>query len=181
MTPRLADTPVLGTERLSLRAPVAEDWPHWRAFAASDRAHFIGGPYTDRAAWRAFGHAVGHWVLRGYGSFVFTLRGDDTALGMTGPWNPVGWPEAELGWTIWSADAEGKGYAYEAAAAARDHAFRDLGWVTAVSYIDADNARSVALAERLGAAHDPDALWPDRDEDDTPVLVYRHPAPGRAA
>ena len=44
------------------------------------------------------------------------------------------------------------GAAAEAAAAVRDHARTHLGWKTAVSYIDLDNARSIALARRLGAA-----------------------------
>ena len=60
-----------------------------------------------------------------------------------------------------------------AAAAARDHAFGALGWETAVSYIDPDNIRSVALAERLGARHDPEARGPGENS----CLVYRHPRP----
>jgi RimJ/RimL family protein N-acetyltransferase len=53
----------------------------------------------------------------------------------------------------------------------RAHAFRDLGWTTAVSYIDPDNARSIALAERLGAVRDRGARQPVFDK---PCLVYRH-------
>lgn len=171
---QLAGAPTIETERLVLRAPIAADWEAWRPFAMSDRAQYIGGPYDLGGAWRAFGHAIGHWVLRGYGSFAVTRRGDDTAIGMTGPWFPANWPEQELGWTIWREDLEGTGLMFEAAAAARDYAFSTLGWQTAVSYIDAPNARSIALAERLGAAHDPDAQAPAYDHE---VLVYRHPAP----
>ncbi len=175
MTPHLAGTPVLRTERLTLRAPAMRDWNAWRAFVVDDdRARFIRGDETDEGkAWRAFGHVVGMWALRGYGSFVFTRTGEDRALGMTGPWHPMEWPEREIGWTVWSAEAEGKGYAFEAAAAARTHAFRDLGWDTAVSYIHPENARSIALAERLGATLDPDAPHPGTG----PALVYRHPRP----
>ena len=113
------------------------------------------------------------WVARGYGSFVITLKGSDTAVGLTGPWHPIEWPEREIGWTLWTDEAEGRGIAFEAASAARDHAFRDLGWDTAVSYIDVGNARSIALAERLGARLDPDAAFPG----DPPCLVYRHRRP----
>ncbi len=106
--------------------------------------------------------------------FVFSAKIDpDTPLGMAGPWFPEGWPEREIGWTLWAAEAEGKGYAREAAVAARDHAFRDLGWDTAVSYIDPENTRSIALAERLGARRDDAARHPG----DEPCLVYRHPKP----
>ncbi|SPH16636.1 hypothetical protein DEA8626_00146 [Defluviimonas aquaemixtae] len=177
MKPALVNTPVLNTERLVLRAPLPQDWHAFADFLASDRSRFIGGPKDRTDAWRAFGHVIGMWVLRGFGSFVFTSKGDDTALGMTGPWYPEGWPERELGWTVWTPAAEGKGYAFEAAKAARDHAFRDLGWDTAVSYIDGGNTRSIALAERLGAVCDPAAATPDHDDDDVPCLVYRHPKP----
>ena len=68
---QLAPTPTLQTARLTLRAPRASDWPHWRDFAASDRARFVGGPIDEGKAWRAFGHVIGMWVLRGYGTFVF--------------------------------------------------------------------------------------------------------------
>lgn len=174
--PHLADTPTLETERLILRAPAQRDFPAWDAFGRSERATFIGGPFTPRDAWRSFANVVGHWVLRGWGEFVFCVKGSDAALGSAGPWYPEGWPEREIGWSLWRAEDEGQGYAFEAAQAARAHAFDVLGWQTAVSYIDPANARSIALAERLGAERDDAA--PRVDESD---LVYRHPAPAGAA
>ena len=168
----------LETERLILRAPKAQDWDQWHPFAMSKRAEFIGGPYDLGGAWRSFGHAVGHWVLRGFGSFAVTLKGDDTAIGMTGPWYPANWPEQELGWTMWRDDLEGQGIMFEAASAARDHAFHTLGWETAVSYIDYGNDRSVALAKRLGATLDETAEQPKSDR---PCFIYRHPNPKVAA
>jgi len=174
MTPLLANTPRIETERLVLRAPERQDWPLFNAFLASPRSDFIRSvAYAEPLAWRAFGHVIGHWVLRGFGSFVFTRKGDDAALGMCGPWFPAGWPEPEIGWTIWAPEAEGRGYAFEAAGAARDHAFRALGWQTAVSYIAPDNARSIALAARLGAVLDDGAAHPGTE----PCLVFRHPRP----
>lgn len=169
----LTATPVLETERLILRAPQARDWEGCAAFLTSERAAFVGGPVTRDKAWRAYGHLIGHWVLRGFGTFVFSLKGSDEAFGMAGPWFPESWPEREIGWSVWSAAAEGKGYAFEAAQAARDFALRSLGWPTAVSYIDPENARSIALAIRLGAMPDPGAPYPG----DEPCLVFRHPAP----
>lgn len=174
MTPVLANTPQIETGRLTLRAPGRQDWPLFNAFLASPRSdHIRSAAYTEPLAWRAFGHVIGHWVLRGFGQFVFADRLTGTALGMCGPWFPAGWPEPEIGWTIWAEAAEGRGYAFEAAAAARAHAFRDLGWTTAVSYIDPANARSIALAERLGAIRDETAAYPG----DAACLVCRHPAP----
>jgi len=173
----MIDAPGIETDRLSLRAPRAMDWDAWAAFARSDRACFVGGPFAPGTAWRAFAHVVGHWVLRGFGMFVVTPRGSDRPLGMAGPWYPADWPEPEIAWSLWSAEAEGKGYAFEAAQAARDHACRALGWSTAVSYIDPANTRSIRLAQRLGAVHDPEAAAPAGSA----CLVYRHSARGAAA
>lgn len=166
----LAGTPVIETERLLLRAPQAGDYGPWAEFAMSDRARHVGGPLTRPLAWRAMGHLTGHWVHRGFGMFIFCRKSDGRPLGMAGPWFPEGWPEREIGWSVWAADAEGKGYAYEAARAARDHAFAALGWDTAVSYIAPANDRSIALAHRLGAVADPEAAAPGDD----PALVFRH-------
>jgi RimJ/RimL family protein N-acetyltransferase len=170
----LANTPILETERLILRAPGPQDWLPARAFFMAPRSTFIrnGDPLDDAKCWRAFCHIIGSWVARGYGSFVITEKGSDTAIGLTGPWHPIEWPERELGWTLWSDAAEGRGIAYEAASAVRKHVFQSLGWTTAVSYIDHGNARSVALAERLGCTLDPDAVQPPGDK---PCFVYRHP------
>jgi RimJ/RimL family protein N-acetyltransferase len=92
---------------------------------------------------------------------------------MTGPWFPEGWPEHELGWSVWNPAVEGKGFAFEAAKAARDFAWTELGWAGAVSYIDPGNDRSIALARRMGAVLDEDAASPGDGE----ALVFRHPAP----
>lgn len=172
----LTKSPVIETERLTLRAPRIGDYPAWEAFYASERAAYIGGPGGPGPAWRALCHAAGMWVFLGFGSFVFCRRDDETPLGMTGPWHPADWPERELGWTVWAADVEGTGLAFEAACAARDYAFGTLNWATAVSYIDPANARSVALAERMGATLDDDAARPLSEGKPAP-LVYRHPRP----
>lgn len=169
----LSGTPVLHTARLALRVPDMRDWEGFAGFLTSDRAVHVGGPVTRERAWRSFGHLVGHWVLRGYGMFAVALNAKDAAIGMAGPWFPESWPEQEIGWSMWSAEAEGKGYAFEAATAARAHAFDTLSWPTAVSYIDPANARSVALARRLGAVPQPGAAHPG----DEPCLVFRHPKP----
>ncbi|MCB1396271.1 MAG: GNAT family N-acetyltransferase [Rhodobacter sp.] len=174
MSVTLSATPVLETERLILRAPVAADWAVWRGFMLSERSvHVRAAEVTEALAWRAFGHFIGHWVLRGWGNFVVTDRASGAALGACGPWFPAGWPERELGWSIWDAAAEGEGIAFEAAQAARGFAYDVLGWDTAVSYIAASNARSRALAGRLGCTLDAGAAHPEASG---PVEVWRHPA-----
>ncbi|NRA98791.1 MAG: GNAT family N-acetyltransferase [Rhodobacteraceae bacterium] len=174
MTGTTVQIPTLETERLFLRAPRMDDFDMFFDFFASDRAEFVGGPQTDRlSAWRGYGHIAGQWVLRGYGSFVVTDKTTSAPIGLCGPWHPVTWPEAEIGWSVWTPDAEGKGFAFEAANAALDYVFLTIGWDTAVSYIDPGNARSIALAERLGATRDDTALPPEFDGPKS--LIYRHP------
>ena len=163
---------MLQTERLVLRKPRASDLEHWQTFFVSDRAVFVGGgPEQDEErGWRAFAGIIGHWELNGCGPFVMELRDTAQPIGSVGPWYPAGWLEKELSWSIWSQAHEGAGYALEAVRRVRSHVFDDLGWTTAVSYIAPDNKRSLALAERLGCAHDADAAVPDG----WTTFVYRH-------
>ena len=163
--------PVIETENLILRLPEPCDAEGSIAFRTSERSRFVGGPDSARMAWSNFASELGHWAIRGYGSFAVTRKGEDRCLGLIGPWFPGGWPEQEIGWLIWE-EAEGKGVAYEAALATRAWAYEHLCWTTAVSYIEPDNHRSIRLAERLGAVRDESAVPLDPED-----LVYRHPAP----
>lgn len=165
----LAPTPVLRTDRLTLRAPVASDWPGLCDFMMSTRARWAGGPIDRRQAWRAFGMIIGHWVIRDFGLFVYHLHDDPTPLGTVGPYAPEGWPETEIGWTLWDAASEGHGFATEAARKTLTHARDTLRWTCAVSYIAPPNVASIAVAERLGATLDTNAQAPGED-----TLVYRH-------
>lgn len=175
----LSATPVLTTDRLVLRAPLAADWPAWRDFALSPRSHFVrAAEITEGLAWRGFGQMIGHWVLRGFGTFIVTDRATGQPLGGVGPWYPVNWPETEIGWHIWTEGAEGGGLAAEAARATIAHAWGALGWTSMVSYIDPANLRSITLAERLGATLDPAAAQPYPEK---PCLVYRHRLRGAMA
>lgn len=167
--------PVLTTERLILRAPRVADFEAFEPFMRSARADYVGGPLDDRwQIWRAFAHLSSMWVLRGYGIFVLEHRESGRPLGSAGPWEPVTWPEPELSWTIWDPEAEGTGLMFEAMHRIHAWVFDDLGWTTAVSYIDPDNTRSVALARRLGASIDPDAPRPGEPIEDAPLDIYRH-------
>lgn len=177
MTARLTGTPVLETARFTLRAPVPQDYPIWRDFFLSPRATFIGGGpgFDEGRAWRAFASLIGHWAIHDFGLFAIEDRATGKAIGATGPWFPDLWPEPEIGWSVWNPAAEGTGAMAEAAQAVLDHLFDDRGWTTTVSYIDPGNARSIALAERLGATRDDTAARPAPGD-----LVFRHiPAKAR--
>ncbi|NJM83812.1 MAG: GNAT family N-acetyltransferase [Tabrizicola sp.] len=174
MTVALTGTPVLQTARLILHAPVAEDFDAYADFMASPRAAFVGGPMVRATAWRYFGHHVGHWALRGFGTFFLKPRSGGPAVGMIMAWHPEGYPEREVGWCIFTRAAAGQGYAIEGARAVLDHVFGTLGWTTAVSYIAPENTASIKLAARLGAVHDRAAPQADPA---LPDMIWRH-SPG---
>lgn len=165
--------PVLTTERLTLRAPCVDDFEAAAAFLASDRTRYIGGPRSRLEAWRALACSIGHWGLRGYGMWGVEVTATGTYVGQVGLDNPEGWIAREIAWWIALPELEGRGYAFEAALAARRYAFETAGWREAFSVIHPENRRSIRLAERLGAVLDHADIVPETE----PVLVYRHPAP----
>lgn len=166
--------PTLTTQRLILRAPVVKDFSTYALLMASPRSVCMGGPFDTRTAWGLFCHDVALWQLFGHGALMIDLQATGECVGQVGINHGPLFPEKELGWQVYE-EYEGHGYATEAAGTLRDWAFRTLGLPTLVSYIDPNNHRSVAVAERLGAIIDPVA--PKQDPDD---LVYRHVAPARS-
>ena len=164
--------PTLHTERLTLRAPVEADFAPFAAFYAGPRSHFVGGPLSRELAWRMLAMEAGHWQLRGYGRWIVAETATDTPVGMVGPFAPEGWPEPELGWDLFDG-FEGKGYATEAALAARAWVYDTLGWTTAISLVKPENTASARLAERLGCTRDGDFTH----ERHGFMHVYRHPGP----
>ena len=164
-------SPIIETDRLLLREPILADWPSFAAVMTSDRAKYMGGPFSIGSAWGAFCHGVAQWQLFGVGNLSIELRETKQCLGQVEINHGPLFPEPELGWQLTS-EAEGGGYALEAATALRDWVFKNRELKTLVSYIHPDNARSIRLAERLGATIDDQA--PTRDPED---LVYRHVTP----
>ena len=138
----------------------------------SDRAQFLGGSFTRKLSWQWIAAEAGSWTLKGFGSWGVELRETGNFVGQIGINQPHHFPELEISW-IFLAQAEGKRYARQGATAILDWVHSSLKPETLASYIDTQNLRSIALAKRLGALPDPDALRPDGDtKQDT--IVYRH-------
>ncbi|MEM7490580.1 MAG: GNAT family N-acetyltransferase [Pseudomonadota bacterium] len=169
---RPSGIPTLSTKHLTLRAARVEDFDAYADFLGSDAAAMVDGPMTRREAWRRFIGLPGHWALRGYGWWIL----DDGAgpVGTCGIHFPPTHPEPELGWMLFPA-AQGKGFATEAAHAARNWWY-GRGETRLASNIHFDNAPSIAVARRLGCT-----------TDGTPLAHYPvgsawiHPGPDEAA
>lgn len=166
--------PTLTTERLTLRAHTMGDLSALVALFATDRAQYMDGPLNSVDAWRLLAADVALWSLQGIGPWGIERTSDGAFLGQVAITHPPYFPEPEIGWTL-LAEAEGMGYAQEAAQAALDWAWDTGRFSSLVSYIDPPNKRSIALAERLAAELDPNADAPSEGD-----LVYRHtPATSR--
>ena len=144
---------ILETERLVLRPFRESDIEAYAAMCADPEVMaFLSadGSVLSRAdAWRQMAIYLGHWGLRGYGTWAVEERGTSNFVGRVGLHYPEGWPDRELGWTI-ARRFWGKGYASEAARASIAHAFGPLDWSHLVSLIHPENHRSARVAERLG-------------------------------
>jgi RimJ/RimL family protein N-acetyltransferase len=149
----MPEIPELKTKRLLLRGFRDGDLDAVAAMCADpDVMRYLGdGRTLDRAdAWRQMAMFVGHWTLRGFGNWAVQELGSGAYVGRVGLFYPEGWPGRELGWVL-AREHWGKGYATEAAGAVLDHVFEILGWPRTISLIYRDNARSIRVAERLGA------------------------------
>jgi RimJ/RimL family protein N-acetyltransferase len=162
--------PVLETERLILREPREADFRAMLAFNDSPRNRFVGGTLERRWVWRGLLANIGHWALRGYGFYSVDTKAGEF-VGRIGVIYHDEWPEPELAWHLYDG-FEGKGYGREAALAAKADYHARVSPAPLISMIDEGNARSEALALRLGA-------WRERTEKDADgdFHIYRHPGP----
>ncbi|WP_347310903.1 GNAT family N-acetyltransferase [Defluviimonas sp. SAOS-178_SWC] len=147
--------PILHTGRLTLRMPKLSDFEHWAAFFASPRSIHERGMMDRAEAYRHWAADVALWPLKGYGAFGLDDRDTGAYVGEVGIYEPEGYPEPELGWFV-IPEAEGKGFAAEAARAVMLWARQSFGWDRLVNIIDPANHRSIALGLRLGGVIDPD-------------------------
>ena len=146
----------LETERLRLRIMEERDLDALAAmYGDAETMRFIGeGKVLSRMeSWRSIAVALGHWLLKGYGMWAVEVKATGTVVGRVGYIDPEGWPGFELGWLI-AREHWGRGYASEAALAARDYATGTLKKERVISLIRIGNERSVRVAEKLGFVRD---------------------------
>ncbi|MEZ5885368.1 MAG: GNAT family N-acetyltransferase [Paracoccaceae bacterium] len=164
--------PTLHSDRLTL-GPV--DDAHAAAFidfCTTDAARFLGGPTDREDAWVGVAMQAGQWTMRGYGTFWVSETATGMPVGRVGIFHP-GWrDEPELSWVIYPA-YQRRGYATEAALAARHWAYEALRLGPLMSLIDPENSASERVAMRLGASNE----GPHRTDAAHIVNRWRHPEP----
>jgi RimJ/RimL family protein N-acetyltransferase len=176
--------PTLHTPRLILRAQRPQDTePLMAAFADPDYSRFITRErraLTRTEAWRPIATVPGMWAVNGYGQWMVEERRTGLPVGRLGPWHPEGWPDFEIGWSIFP-QHQGNGYAAEGAAAALTWTREALGRDYVIHLIDPANIASERVARKLGAAITgtwdiPDVgtvnIWTTRWENFTRTRVY---------
>jgi RimJ/RimL family protein N-acetyltransferase len=144
--------PTLETARLILRPPVDADFDGFCAFHADVGAMtFLGGLATPPVVWRTMRTIAGSWALDGFSMFSVIEKSTGKWIGRIGPLHPHGWPDREVGWGLLT-EAQGKGYAKEAAIASMDFACDVLDWNVIIHTIAPANLPSAKLAKTLGSS-----------------------------
>ena len=150
----MTEIPTLHTSRLILRAQRPDDTETlMAAFADEGYSRFITREQralTRVEAWRSIAIVPGMWAANGYGQWMVDERATGLAVGRLGPWQPEGWPDFEIGWSIFPSHW-GKGYAAEGAAATLIWAHETLGRDHVIHLIDPANLASERVARKLGA------------------------------
>jgi RimJ/RimL family protein N-acetyltransferase len=147
------EIPTLDTARLRLRAFAAGDLDAYAAMQANPevmRWLVTGRTATRTEVWRTMATYIGAWALLGYGMWACEIRDSGAFVGAVGIFRPLDWPEPEISYSLDRA-FWGRGFATEAAAAARDWLFQHLPVPRAASFIRPENQASKRVAERLGA------------------------------
>ncbi len=147
--------PVLRTPRLVLRPHRMSDAPTWLRIESDPTIReSLHWPARDRRRMLThLRHRTRKTILWHTNDFLaLAVERDGEIIGDVSMHLRGVAPEArsvEVGW-LQLPEHRGHGYATEAASALLDFAFDEVGARRATAVIDEDNARSIALAERLG-------------------------------
>jgi RimJ/RimL family protein N-acetyltransferase len=149
--------PVIVTERLVLRQYRVSDFEPLRRMAAAPEMflHSERGAMTREEAWGRLLRHAGHWHLLGFGIFAVEERATGRFVGETGvadfrrDLGPEFDPFPESTWSI-VPEAQGRGYASEAADAALTWLARQGLGAETVCLIHVENVASLRVAAKLG-------------------------------
>jgi RimJ/RimL family protein N-acetyltransferase len=148
--------PRLHTQRLTLREYRTEDFESFANYLADPEATAFIGSADRQMAWRIFGCHAGLWLLHGSGWWIAEHRETGQVVGTVGAFFREGLGGMEIGWNTYRA-FWGQGFASESAAEAVRYALEVRGEPRVRALIDAGNARSLRVAQRLGLRYEAEA------------------------
>jgi RimJ/RimL family protein N-acetyltransferase len=169
----------LETERLLLRVPEEPDVDAWTEMYAQ--------PAVERWLTARSREQVADYIREirerhaadGFGILAAVRKEDERVIGRAGilVWDDRTWMpttlrdagehgEVEIGWAL-HPDVWGRGYATEASVVCRDYVLERVR-PRVIALIVPENVRSIAVAERLGLAHERDVLL----KGEKPARVY---------
>lgn len=172
----VSEAPVLQTERLLLRGWRDADREPFAAMNADpDVMTYFPATLTREDSDGMIDRAMTIWAKGGPCWWALEDPNGDF-VGFTGLYCPTFQthftPCVEIGWRL-AKEHWGKGYATEAASAAMDWGFRELGLGQIVSFTVPENQRSRRVMERLGMVRDPKDDWDHPRMSDFPHMI-RH-------
>jgi RimJ/RimL family protein N-acetyltransferase len=163
----------LRTERLLLRRWRESDRLPFQKMNADPRVmEFLPEVLAPDASDQLIGRIEAHFDGHGFGPFAVELLESGAFIGFAGLFTPAFdahfMPAVEIGWRL-AFDYWGKGLATEAARAALEFGFNDVGLEQVVSFTVPANLRSRRVMQKLGMTHD------ERDDFDHPHFAEGHP------
>jgi len=149
--------PVIETTRLTLRGHRVDDFIPCAAMWADPEVtrHIAGKPYTEEESWARLLRYVGHWALLGFGYWVIEEKTIGSFAGEIGfadykrEMDPSLGDVPEIGWVL-ATQAQGRGYATEAARAVIAWGDAHLGSSRTACIIHPANLPSIRVAEKCG-------------------------------
>jgi ribosomal-protein-alanine N-acetyltransferase len=151
----------LPTRRLVLRhlAPTDLD-ALYAVLGDAETMRFYAQPFTRDATQAWIERSIERYAREGHALLAVTLRDTGELIGDCGPARMLigERDEVELGWHI-RRDCWNRGYATEAARAARDWAFDQLGQERLVSLVRPENRPSCRVAEKIGMSVERDLTY----------------------
>jgi RimJ/RimL family protein N-acetyltransferase len=149
--------PTIETARLKLRGHRLDDFIACAAMWADPAVtlHIGGKPFTEEESWTRLLRYVGHWAMLGFGYWVVEEKATGGFAGEIGfadykrDLEPSLKDVPEIGWAL-AAQAQGRGYATEAARAVIAWGDAHLGSSRTACIIHPENLPSIRVAEKCG-------------------------------
>lgn len=153
----LPSVPVIETERLVLRGHGPDDFEDVHGLWSDPQVvqYITGKPATAMESQVRLLRYIGHWAAYGFGYWHVVERHTGDFVGDIGfgalkrDMDPEPSGDPEIGWVL-STRHHGKGYATEAARAARDWGDANFKQVSTFCIFHPGNLGSIRVAEKLG-------------------------------